>query len=121
MATAISIFFEAWQIADDEARLSKIASAVNDDVEYDDPRTQNTIKGTQQLSDYVGMFCKNAPGWTAEVKKQDTIGSMNRVTILFSGPGSDGSNQQQLGQYFIKCKGNSISRMHGFVGTGEPT
>lgn len=119
MAEPISTFFEAWQIQDAQARLNKISAVVTKDVKYDDPRTQATLNGIQALSDYVGMFSASAPGWVAEVKKQDEIGHMIRVTVSFSGPGPDGTNQQQLGQYFIAREGNLLSRLCGFVGTGE--
>ena len=118
MSDPISTFFEAWQIADADARLKKIASAVTADIKYDDPRTAETIIGIEALSDYVGMFNANAPGWSAKVVKSDTNGSVTRSTVAFGGKGPDGVEQVQLGQYFAEEKGDLVSRLVGFVGTG---
>lgn len=104
---------------DAEARFSKLSSVVTENVKYHDPRTQGTVNGIQGLSDYLGMFSASAPGWKAEVKKHDEIGHMSRVTVCFSGPGPDGSNQKQFGQYFVEREGELLSRLFGFVGTGE--
>ena len=65
------------------------------------------------------MFSANAPDWSAEVIKSDTIAGFTRITVTFSGVGPDGSEQIQLGQYFVEKDGDLISRMVGFVGTGE--
>jgi len=119
MSDSISTFFESWQIEDASARLEKITDAVVKDVKYDDPRTPETIHGIEALSDYVGMFRANAPGWSAKVVKSDTIGGVTRTTIAFSGKGPDGTEQVQLGQYFTETEGALVSRLVGFVGTGE--
>lgn len=119
MSDPISTFFETWQITDANERHTKITSAVSNDIHYDDPRTSETIKGIDALSNYVGMFSANAPGWSAKVVKKDTIGGMTRATIAFSGMGADGVEKVQLGQYFVEKEGDLISRMVGFVGTGE--
>ena len=102
-----------------ETRLAKISSAVTKSIRYDDPRTPETLNGIEALSNYVAMFSVNAPGWSAKVVKSDTISSITRVTVAFSGMGSDGSQQVQLGQYFVEKEGDLVSRMVGFVGTGE--
>ncbi|WP_462163455.1 hypothetical protein [Pseudoalteromonas xiamenensis] len=60
-----------------------------------------------------------APGWSAKVIKRDIVGGVYRVTVAFSGAGVDGSVQTQLGQYFVEKDGELISRMVGFVGTGD--
>lgn len=120
MSDPISDFFDAWQIEEANDRFNKIASAVAKDIQYDDPRTSDTIKGVDALSDYVGMFSTNAPGWSANVIKSDTTGSVTRATVAFSGAGSDGLDKVQLGQYFVEKDGDLISRMVGFVGTGDP-
>jgi hypothetical protein len=112
-------FFEAWQIDEAEARLAKITSAVTENISYNDPRTPETINGIAALSDYVGMFSANAPGWSAKVVKSDTIANVTRVTVAFSGMGPDGTEQVQLGQYFLEKDRDLVSRMVGFVGTGE--
>lgn len=119
MSDPISTFFDAWQIEEASDRLRKIASAVAKDIQYDDPRNPETIKGIDALSDYVGMFSANAPGWSAKVVKSDKTGGMTRTTVAFSGVGPDGVENVQFGQYFIEKEGDLISRMVGFVGTGE--
>ena len=116
----IAIFFDAWQMTEANDRLEKITSAVTTRIQYDDPRTPETIKGIDALSEYVGMFSANAPGWTAKVVKSDTINNMIRATVAFGGMGPDGNEMIQYGQYFVEKKGDLISRMVGFVGTGEP-
>ncbi|NRD74546.1 hypothetical protein HQQ94_15135 [Shewanella sp. VB17] len=65
------------------------------------------------------MFSANAPGWSAKVVKSDTVSGVTRVTVAFGGMGPDGSEQVQLGQYFLEKNGELVSRMVGFVGTGE--
>ncbi|MGX5175324.1 hypothetical protein ACUR5C_14995 [Aliikangiella sp. IMCC44653] len=119
MSDCITAFFEAWQIVDAELRLSKIKSAVTETVRYDDPRTPETLQGIEALNHYVGMFCANAPGWSANVVKSDTIAGVTRVTVAFKGIGPDGTEQTQFGQYFVEQDGDRVSRMIGFVGTGE--
>ncbi|MBT3046372.1 MAG: hypothetical protein AB2728_18885 [Candidatus Thiodiazotropha sp.] len=119
MSDPISTFFEAWKIEEAGDRLEKITSAVANNIQYDDPRTPETIKGVEALSDYVGMFSANAPGWSAKVVNNDTTGSITRATVAFSGMGPDGVEKVQLGQYFVEKEGDLISRMVGFVGTGE--
>lgn len=119
MPDCITTFFDAWQIGDTDSRLAQIASAVADNIQYDDPRTPETLSGIEAVNDYVGMFSANAPGWSAKVVKSDTTGSVTRATVAFGGKGPDGSEQIQLGQYFVEKDGDLISRMVGFVGTGE--
>ena len=119
MSDCTIIFFEAWQIEEAGTRFAKITSAVTESIQYDDPRTPNTLSGITALSDYVGMFSANAPGWSAKVVKRDTISSVTRVTVAFGGMGQDGLQQVQLGQYFVEKDGDLVSRMVGFVGTGE--
>lgn len=119
MTNCITNFFDAWQIQDDELRLAKITSAVTESIQYDDPRTSDTLIGIPALNSYVAMFAENAPGWTAKVVKSDTIGKLTRVTVAFSGKGPDGNENTQLGQYFVEQNEDLVSRMVGFVGTGE--
>ena len=118
MSNPISAFFDAWQLESADARLEKITSAVTKNIQYDDPRTPETVKGIDALSDYVGMFSANAPGWSAKVVGSDTTASMTRATVAFGGKGPDGKEMVQLGQYFVETDGDLISRMVGFVGTG---
>ncbi|QBG36495.1 hypothetical protein [Litorilituus sediminis] len=119
MSDSIATFFEAWQIQESEPRLAKINSAVTENIQYADPRTPETLNGIEALNNYVAMFSANAPGWSAKVVKSDTISKVTRVTVAFEGLGPDGSHQVQLGQYFVEKDKDLVSRMVGFVGTGE--
>ena len=119
MSDNITTFFEAWQIENADLRIAKINSSVAENVRYDDPRTPETVNGRSALNNYVGMFSENAPGWSAKVIKSDTIAEITRVTVAFGGIGPDGSEQVQLGQYYVEQDGDLVSRMVGFVGTGE--
>lgn len=119
MSDCIATFFDAWQVEEAELRLTKINSSVTKTIRYDDPRTPETVNGVEALNNYVGMFSANAPGWTAKVIKSDTIADVTRVTVAFGGMGPDGSEQVQLGQYFVEKDGGLVSRMVGFIGTGE--
>lgn len=117
---SIETFFNAWQLESDAERSDAIHRAVTEDVLYVDPRTPEPIRGREALSEYVGMFSKNAPGWSASVVASDSVGGVTRATVAFGGPGPDGTTQSQLGQYFVESDGTSISRMTGFVGVGAP-
>ncbi|WP_299075388.1 hypothetical protein [uncultured Paraglaciecola sp.] len=119
MSDCITTFFEAWQIEEAEPRLAKLYSSVTEAIQYDDPRTPETVNGIAAINSYLGMFSENAPGWSAKVIKTDTVAGVTRVTVAFGGVGPDGSEQVQLGQYFVEHDGDLISRMVGFVGTGE--
>jgi uncharacterized protein YozE (UPF0346 family) len=121
MTDVIKDFFAAWQIVSDQERLKQISKTVSADVEYDDPRTPQTIKGFESLSEYVGMFSKSAPGWTATVILSDTVANKTRVTVSFAGKGQDGNDMEQLGQYFVEVQGGFIYRMIGFAGIGNKT
>ena len=120
MSDPISTFFAAWQLESADERLKQITSAVTPNIRYDDPRTPQTMEGIDALNDYVGMFSENAPGWSAKVLGSDTTAGMTRATVAFGGTGPDGNEMVQLGQYFVETDGGLISRMVGFVGTGEP-
>ncbi len=121
MTDAISTFFSAWQLEAADERLQKITSAVTASIKYDDPRTPDTLNGIDALSEYVGMFSANAPGWSAKVVDTSVTSGMTRATVEFGGAGPDGKEMVQLGQYFIETEGDLISRMVGFVGTGAPS
>ncbi len=120
MSDPITTFFAAWELQDSDRRAAEIASAVSETVSYHDPRTPETIVGKQALTDYVAMFSMNAPGWSARVVSADTTADVTRATIAFGGPGPDGSEQLQHGQYFIESADGVITRMVGFVGLGTP-
>jgi hypothetical protein len=119
MADPISTFFNAWSIDSSDERLRQIGSAVTEGIEYDDPRTPQTVKGINALNHYVGMFTANAPGWSARVLGTDTTAGVTRATVAFGGKGPDGNEVTQIGQYFVETEGNLVSRMVGFVGTGS--
>lgn len=119
MSDCIATFFEAWQVEEEALRHKKITSSVTETIQYDDPRTSETVNGIEALSNYIGMFSANAPGWSAKVIKSDTVADITRATVVFGGKGPDGSEQVQLGQYFVKKDGDLISRMVGFIGTGQ--
>jgi hypothetical protein len=121
MTEQIDTFFRAWQLESREERLEKITNTVAPSIVYVDPRTPKPITSISALTDYVGMFSANAPGWSAKVVASDTIAGMTRATVAFSGKGPDGTEQTQLGQYFVESDGDLISRMVGFVGIGAPT
>jgi len=120
MSDPISTFFAAWQLDAADARLKKITNSVTPNIQYDDPRTPQTVNGIDALSEYVGMFSANAPGWSAKVVATDTTAGITRATVAFGGMGPDGKEMVQLGQYFVETDGDLISRMVGFVGTGAP-
>jgi len=121
MNDQLDTFFAAWQLESREERLEKISKSVASSIVYVDPRTPEPITSISALSEYVGMFSANAPGWSAKVVASDTIAGVTRATVAFSGKGSDGTEQTQLGQYFVESDGDLISRMVGFVGIGAPT
>jgi hypothetical protein len=121
MTDQIDTFFGAWQLESREARLEKITNSVAPGIVYVDPRTPKPITSISALSEYVGMFSAHAPGWSAKVVVSDTIADITRATVAFSGKGPDGTEQTQLGQYFVESDGNLIFRMVGFVGIGAPT
>ena len=120
MSDCIKTFFEAWQVEDSDLRLTQINSCVTEAIQYNDPRTPETVTGIPALNNYVGMFSANAPGWSAKVIKSDAVAGVTRVTVAFAGVGPDGAEQVQLGQYFVEKDAELVSRMVGFVGIGEP-
>jgi len=121
MNDQLDTFFGAWQLESREERLEKISKSVASSIVYVDPRTPEPITSISALSEYVGMFSANAPGWSAKVVVSDSIAGVTRATVAFSGKGSDDTEQTQLGQYFVESDGDLISRMVGFVGIGAPT
>lgn len=121
MSDAISTFFDAWQLEDSTERLAKITASTTHGVQYNDPQTPNMITGINALSEYVGMFSANAPSWSATVVNSTVTNDMTLATVAFKGiMGPDGTEKVQYGQYFVEKEGGLISRMVGFVGTGEP-
>ena len=86
MSDSISNFFETWEIEDAELRMEKIKGSVAADVQYDDPRTPESVNGITALSDYVGMFSANAPGWSAKVIKSEALPLIEWVGFIASPP-----------------------------------
>jgi len=119
MSDVISTFFNAWALNSADGGAEMIAGVVTSDVTYDDPRTTETVNGVDALCEYVGMFSANAPGWSAKVLKRDVVAGVTRVTVAFGGLGPDGKEMVQNGQYFVVVEDDLISKMIGFVGTGE--
>lgn len=120
MSNPITIFFDSWKLLESTDRHSQISSAVTLDMQYNDPRSPDTVSGVDAINEYVGMFSANAPGWSATVVNTDTTAGMTRATVSFGGPGPDGEEMAQLGQYFVEITDGKISRMIGFVGIGVP-
>jgi ketosteroid isomerase-like protein len=118
--SAIETFFAAWSERHAERRAGMISQAVSEDVSYADPRTPAPLSGTAALADYLGQFSESAPGWAATVIDTAETNGMTRATIRFAGPGPDGAEMVQFGQYFIDTAADGrIARMTGFVGTGR--
>lgn len=120
MSDAIESFFDAWGMSDDAERSETIANSLTSEASYTDPRSSGALIGPEAIAVYVAMFSANAPGWTAQVVKSDSIGETTRATVAFGGKGPDGKEMVQHGQYFTDLKDGKISRMIGFVGTGAP-
>ena len=120
MSDPIVTFFDAWQLEAADDRLRRIRESVIENVVYNDPRTPEAIHGVPELDAYVGMFAANAPGWAASVVACDEIAGVHRATVAFGGPGPDGKDKVQHGQYFIEKDGDRLSRLVGFAGLGSP-
>ena len=113
MAHSIETFFAAW--ADGDA--GKVTAAVTEQATYRDPRTPEPLTSAAAMADYVAMFSQHAPGAVAEVVNLSECGPHMRATVAFKM--ADGMVQH--GQYFCDmAEDGRISRMVGFVGTGEP-
>ena len=65
--SALDTFFSAWAETDADKRTALIAQSCTDDVNYADPRSKGPVNGIAAVSEYVGMFSANAPGWDARV------------------------------------------------------
>lgn len=118
MSDALTTFFDAWSITDASERSAKIAATCVDDVTYSDPRSGGRLTGQAAVSDYVGMFSANAPGWTATVVSSDDVNGYARTIVAFGGQGPDGSTMVQHGTYFSDTDDGKLKMIAGFVGTG---
>ena len=118
MDNALDRFFSAWGEAAPDARRDLIAGAMAESITYADPRTQEPITDLDALVAYVGQFTENAPGWSARVLRTDTTAGYARSLVGFG----DADGVKQHGQYFSETDGEGrLTRLIGFVGTGEPT
>jgi len=120
MRSHLTTFFDAWSETDAQTRLNMISEACADNISYTDPRSDGRLNGLNAVSDYVGMFSANAPGWTATVVATDTVGDTNRTIVAFGGKGPDGSDMVQHGTYFSVQAHGKLVMIAGFVGTGAP-
>ena len=118
MSDALTNFFEAWSITDASERSAKIATSCAPDVTYSDPRSDGRLTGHDAVSDYVGMFSANAPGWTATIVSSDDVNGYARTIVAFGGKGPDGTEMVQHGTYFSESTDGKLSLIAGFVGTG---
>ena len=117
MTAATKTFFDAWGMADADAQRAVIGQSVTRDATYADPRLDTPLVGPDAIAAYVAMFAAAAPGAVADVVNETSRIGVTRVTIAFRM--ADG--KEQLGQYFVEhTPDGMISRMVGFVGTGEP-
>ena len=114
----ITQFFAAWGETDADARMASLSTVLAPSAQYADPRSNGVLVGTDAIAAYIGQFSANAPGWTAEPVKQDSVAGLVRATVAFGGKGPDGADMIQHGQYFAKIVDGHISEMTGFVGTG---
>lgn len=116
MTTALSTFFSAWSETDAEARTALIEGAMTGSATYSDPRSGGRLAGTGPISEYVGMFSANAPGWTAEVTASDEVNGYVRAIVKFGGMGPDGQPMAQHGTYVADMDGDKIAALAGFAG-----
>lgn len=117
MSDALATFFASWSETDADARQAMIAKALIADCTYSDPRSGGRLSGVDAISDYVGQFSANAPGWAASVDKADEVNDYIRATVAFGGKGPDGSDLVQHGTYFADTNDDGrLTMLAGFVG-----
>jgi len=117
MQAAIEQFFSAWSESDDTARHVAIAGALATEATYSDPRSGSRLHGVDAISDYVGNFSANAPGWTARVESFHEVNGYAKATVSFEGRNSDGEHMAQLGTYFGEADpSGAVIALAGFVG-----
>ena len=119
MSDALTTFFNAWSETDADARRTMIESVCLDNVTYTDPRSEGRLTGLDAVSDYVGVFSANAPGWTASLVSTDAVGDTSRSIVAFGGMGPDGSQMVQHGTYFSVMAHGKLVMIAGFVGLGS--
>ena len=117
MTQALTTFFDAWSESDAGKRTQAVAAAIAHDGIYSDPRSGERLSSTEAIAKYVGMFCENAPGWTAKVVKSDEVNRYLRAVVAFGGKGPDGSDVVQHGTYFGEVNdAGKLIFLSGFVG-----
>ena len=117
MTDALSTFFSAWSETDATARADLIARAMAEGFTYSDPRSGARLMSLETLSDYVGQFSANAPGWTATVETTDEVNGYLRARVAFGGKGPDGTDMVQHGTYFGEQNNDGkLVLLAGFVG-----
>lgn len=117
MQTVIERFFAAWSHEDAGSRTATIRGALSETATYSDPRSDGRLIGVEAISEYVGQFSANAPGWSAVVDSVDEVNGYAKAIVSFGGPGPDGEHMAQLGTYFAEVdETGAITALAGFVG-----
>ena len=117
MQNAIEQFFSAWSETDSESRKSTIDGALASSATYSDPRSGSRLSGVDAISEYVGHFSANAPGWSATVDSVDEVNGYAKAIVSFGGPGPDGDRISQQGTYFVEAdESGTVVALAGFVG-----
>ena len=117
MQVEIERFFAAWSHTDAGSRTATIRGALGEAATYSDPRSGGRLVGVDAISEYVGQFAANAPGWTAVVNSVDEVNGYAKAVVSFGGPGPDGEKMAQLGTYFVEAdEAGSLVALAGFVG-----
>jgi len=116
MTDKISLFFDAWGMADSD-RMQALQDAAHPDLIYTDPNTAEPVVGLGAMDQYLAMFIQHMPGSAAKAVSVDTHFNYARVTVDFLMKGA----ATMRGQYFAELDDDGrISRMVGFIGTGDP-
>jgi len=116
MSSSLKTFFDAWGETDAGKRNAMIAGTLADGATYSDPRSGSRLKGAE-ITEYVGQFTQNAPGWSANVESSDEVNDYLRLRVAFGGKGPDGSTIVQHGTYFAELDWDGqITMLAGFVG-----
>ncbi|MEM1301747.1 MAG: nuclear transport factor 2 family protein [Pseudomonadota bacterium] len=119
MTSALDTFFSAWSETDAARRTALIEEAIAETFSYSDPRSGGRLTGIDAISEYVGAFSANAPGWTATADSADDVNGYIRAVIAFGGMGPDGQQMTQHGTYFAEIDTEDrLTLLAGFVGKG---
>jgi len=115
MTDRIADFFAAWGETDAAKRRATVAACMAGEFVYTDPRSDGRLTTLDQLVDYIGMFSRMAPGWTAGAIETQTRDGFARVLVGFG----DGQDWSQHGTYFAASNATGqIATLAGFVGAG---